>query len=102
MLRLMLHGAMGTLAESESVERFEFDHMEVKPTLAQSRRELKVAYLPDVVALHGLAQSIWVVPAGTAATRFEFSESRLTEVLLFPPTHRIHIRRCSNFFEARP
>ena len=65
MIRLMLHGAIGTLGESESVERFEFDHMEVKPTLAQSRRELKVAYLPYLVALHGLAQSIWVVQAGT-------------------------------------
>ena len=44
MIRLMLHGAMGTLGESQSVERFEFDHMVVKPTVAQSRRGMKVAF----------------------------------------------------------
>jgi hypothetical protein len=34
---------MGTLGESQSVERFEFDHMVVKPTVAQSRRGRKIA-----------------------------------------------------------
>lgn len=34
---------MGTLGESQSVERFEFDHMVVKPTVAQSRRGRMIA-----------------------------------------------------------
>jgi len=33
MIRLMLHGAMGTLGEAQSVERLEFEHMVVRPTL---------------------------------------------------------------------
>ncbi len=39
MLRLMLHGAMGTLGEADSVESFEFDHMLVRP----DGRRVKVA-----------------------------------------------------------
>jgi hypothetical protein len=43
MIRLMLHGAMGTLGEAESVEHFDFNHMVVKPSLAHGRRSVKVA-----------------------------------------------------------
>lgn len=51
MLRLMLHGAMGTLGESQSVERFDFDHMVVKPTLTPGRRGVKVAFDGEVTRL---------------------------------------------------
>jgi diacylglycerol kinase family enzyme len=51
MLRLMLHGAMGTLGEVQSVERFEFDHLVVRPTLAHGRRGVKVAYDGEVTRL---------------------------------------------------
>ncbi len=39
MLRLMLHGAMGTLGEADNVQSFQFDHMLVRP----SQRRVKVA-----------------------------------------------------------
>ena len=39
MLRLMLHGAMGTLGEAESVKSFQFSHMVVRP----GQRRVKVA-----------------------------------------------------------
>ena len=48
MIRLMLHGAMGTLGEAQSVERFEFHHMVVRPTLAPGRRLVKVAFDGEV------------------------------------------------------
>ena len=51
MLRLMLHGAMGTLGEAESVEHFEFDHLVVRPTLAPGRRGVKVAFDGEVTRL---------------------------------------------------
>lgn len=51
MLRLMLHGAMGTLGEAHSVERFEFDHLVVRPTLAPGRRGVKVAFDGEVTRL---------------------------------------------------
>jgi diacylglycerol kinase family enzyme len=51
MIRLMLHGAMGTIGEAQSVERFEFDHMVVKPTLAQGRRGVKVAFDGEVTKM---------------------------------------------------
>jgi diacylglycerol kinase family enzyme len=51
MIRLMLHGAMGTLGEAQSVERFEFDHMVVKPTLAPGRRGVKVAFDGEVTRM---------------------------------------------------
>jgi diacylglycerol kinase family enzyme len=51
MLRLMLHGAMGTLGEAQSVERFEFDHLVVRPTLAPGRRGVKVAFDGEVTRL---------------------------------------------------
>ena len=51
MLRLMLHGAMGTLGDSQSVERFDFEHMVVKPTLTPGRRGVKVAFDGEVTRL---------------------------------------------------
>jgi diacylglycerol kinase family enzyme len=51
MLRLMLHGAMGTLGEAPSVERFEFDHMMVRPRLPQGRRGVKVAFDGEVTTM---------------------------------------------------
>lgn len=51
MLRLMLHGAMGTLGEAQSVEHFEFQHMVVRPTLAPGRRGVKVAFDGEVTRM---------------------------------------------------
>ncbi len=51
MIRLMLHGAMGTLGEAQSVERFEFHHMVVRPTLAPGRRLVKVAFDGEVTRM---------------------------------------------------
>jgi diacylglycerol kinase family enzyme len=51
MIRLMLHGAMGTLGEAQSVERFEFHHMVVNPTLAPGRRSVKVAFDGEVTRM---------------------------------------------------
>ena len=51
MIRLMLQGAMGTLGEAQSVERFEFDHMVVKPSLTPGRRVIKVAFDGEVTTL---------------------------------------------------
>jgi diacylglycerol kinase family enzyme len=51
MIRLMLHGAMGTLGEAPSVEHFEFSHMVVRPTLAPGRRGVKVAFDGEVTRM---------------------------------------------------
>ena len=51
MLGLMLHGAMGRLGEAAGVERFEFQHMVVDPTLSQGRRGVKVAFDGEVTTL---------------------------------------------------
>ena len=51
MTRLMLHGAMGSLGEAQSVERFEFHHMVVSPTLAPGRRLVKVAFDGEVTRM---------------------------------------------------
>ncbi|MDO8275175.1 MAG: hypothetical protein Q7T22_06600, partial [Serpentinimonas sp.] len=51
MLRLMLHGALGTLGEAPSVEHFEFEHLVVRPTLTPSRRGVKVAYDGEVARM---------------------------------------------------
>ena len=48
MLRLMLHGAMGTLGQADNVESFEFDHMVVKPRLDYGRKKVKVAFDGEV------------------------------------------------------
>lgn len=51
MMGLMLHGAMGRLGEAAGVERFEFDHLVVRPTLAQGRRGVKVAFDGEVAMM---------------------------------------------------
>ncbi len=51
MIRLMLHGAMGTLGEAQGVERFEFEHMVVKPARLPGRRAVKVAFDGEVTRL---------------------------------------------------
>jgi len=51
MLRLMLHGALGTLGEAHSVEHFEFEHMVVRPTLTPGRRGVKVAFDGEVARM---------------------------------------------------
>lgn len=48
MLGLMLHGAMGRLGEAAGVERFEFEHLVVRPTLPQGRHGVKVAFDGEV------------------------------------------------------
>ena len=67
MIRLMLHGAMGTLGEAQSVERFEFEHMVVRPTLAPGRRGVKVAFDGEVTRMRApldfrvLAQPLYLL-----------------------------------------
>ncbi len=51
MLRLMLHGAMGTLGTAEDIEHFAFDHLVVRPTLSPGRRGVKVAFDGEVTRL---------------------------------------------------
>jgi diacylglycerol kinase family enzyme len=51
MLGLLLHGAMGRLGEAAGVERFEFQHLVVRPTLPQGRRGVKVAFDGEVTTL---------------------------------------------------
>ena len=51
MLRLMLHGAMGTLGEAHSVERFEFRHLVVRPGFTGRRRGVKVAFDGEVTRM---------------------------------------------------
>ena len=48
MLGLMLHGAMGTLGEADTVESFKFQRMLVKPRRAWGRRTVKVAFDGEV------------------------------------------------------
>lgn len=43
MIRLMLHGAMGTLGEAAGVESFEFHQMVIKPWLEPGHRQVTVA-----------------------------------------------------------
>jgi diacylglycerol kinase family enzyme len=51
MIGLMLHGAMGRLGEAAGVERFEFEHLVVRPTLPQSRHGVKVAFDGEVTMM---------------------------------------------------
>ena len=48
MLRLMLRGAVGSLGEADSIERFEFDRIRVKPSRVQGGRGVKVAFDGEV------------------------------------------------------
>lgn len=52
MLGLVLQGAMGRLGEAAGVERFEFEHLVVRPTLLQGRGGVKVAFDGEVAMLH--------------------------------------------------
>ncbi|RVU45976.1 diacylglycerol kinase [Rubrivivax rivuli] len=67
MIGLMLHGAMGRLGEAAGVERFEFQHMVVNPTLTQGRRGVKVAFDGEVATLRApldfrvLAQPLYLL-----------------------------------------
>ena len=51
LLGLMLRGALGTLGDAQSVERFQFDHMVVRPRLPHGRRGVKVAFDGEVTTL---------------------------------------------------
>ena len=51
MVGLMLHGAMGRLGEAAGVERFEFEHLVVRPTLPQGRSGVKVAFDGEVTTM---------------------------------------------------
>jgi diacylglycerol kinase family enzyme len=51
MIGLMLHGAMGRLGEGAGVERFEFQHLVVRPSLPQGRRGVKVAFDGEVTRM---------------------------------------------------
>ena len=48
MVRLMLHGAMGTLGDAQNIEYFPFERLLVRPTLASGRRGVKVAFDGEV------------------------------------------------------
>ena len=76
MIRLMLHGAMGTLGEAQSVERFEFEHMVVRLRLAPGRHGVKVAFDGEVTRMRApldfrvLAKPLYLLmprPQDTAA-----------------------------------
>ncbi len=51
MLRLMWHGAMGTLGTAEDIEHFSFERLVVRPSLIPSRRGIKVAFDGEVTRL---------------------------------------------------
>lgn len=51
MLRLMWHGAMGSLGTAEDIEHFSFNHLVVRPTLTPGRRGVKVAFDGEVTRL---------------------------------------------------
>ncbi|MFZ4757760.1 MAG: diacylglycerol/lipid kinase family protein [Burkholderiaceae bacterium] len=51
MIGLMLHGAMGRLGDAAGVERFEFEHLVVRPTLSQGRKGVKVAFDGEVTMM---------------------------------------------------
>lgn len=51
LIGLMLHGAMGKLGEAAGVESFEFQNMEISPTLAPGRKEIRVAFDGEVASM---------------------------------------------------
>lgn len=51
MLGLMLRGAMGTLGEADSVERFDFTRMSVSPSLPTMHGRIKVAFDGEVAVM---------------------------------------------------
>lgn len=67
MLRLLVHGAMGTLGEAADVERFEFHHMVVRPGGLHAGGVVKVAFDGEVTRLRPpldfrvLDQPLWLL-----------------------------------------
>ncbi|MES2888365.1 MAG: diacylglycerol kinase family protein [Pseudomonadota bacterium] len=53
MCRLLLRGALGTLGEDDSVERFEFSQLLVRPSIGHGRRRIKIAYDGEVNWMRG-------------------------------------------------
>ena len=51
MLVLMLRGALGTLGEADTIERFQFTQMQVRPRLLPGRRSIRVAMDGEVSRL---------------------------------------------------
>jgi diacylglycerol kinase family enzyme len=51
MIGLMLRGAIGTLGESQNVERFEFNHMVVSPSIVHGPGGVKVAFDGEVARM---------------------------------------------------
>jgi diacylglycerol kinase family enzyme len=51
MLGVMLRGALGTLGETETIERFEFTQMQVMPRLLPGRQSIRVAMDGEVIRL---------------------------------------------------
>lgn len=72
MLRLMLHGAMGNLGDAESVERFDFRHLVVRPGFTGRRRGVKVAFDGEVTRMQApldfrvLEQPLYLMKPGAA------------------------------------
>jgi len=73
MLRLMLHGAMGTLGDADSVEHFDFRHMVVRPGFTGSR-SVKVAFDGEVMRMRApldfrvLDEPLYLLKPGPAVT----------------------------------
>lgn len=51
MLGLMVRGALGTLGEADTIERFQFTQMRVRPRLLSGRRSIRVAMDGEVTHL---------------------------------------------------
>jgi diacylglycerol kinase family enzyme len=51
MLELIWRGALGSLGEAQGVERFDFDHLVVRPTLNPGHRRVKVAFDGEVTRM---------------------------------------------------
>ena len=67
MIGLMLDGAMGRLGEAAGVERFEFEHLVVRPTLLHDRSGVNVAFDGEVAMMrapldiHVLAKPLYLL-----------------------------------------
>lgn len=72
MIKLVLQGALGALGESESVERFKFKQMTVRPTLAAGQRGVKIAFDGEVTRMRApfnfrvLAKPLYLLKASPA------------------------------------
>ena len=73
LLDLLRHGAMGTLGDAQSIERFEFDHMVVRPSRLYRAKRVKVAFDGEVTWMHPpldfrvLDQPLWLLEPAQAA-----------------------------------